>query len=473
MDKLLSNKNAVRIVALVIGILLWLVVNLEQKSFNDFSSSVDRVQRIKNVQIVPKLDGNQIHIADMSTYTVDVVVRGKDSALNKVNTEKAHIEVDLSKAGKGEHVLPLYDVGFPVDVIEIIPAQVKVVIDDLQKVEMPIEIQPVGTPAEGLKAGEVIAKPNRVHVTLPTSYADAGVRIIGKVSVDGAKETVKNQVKLQVIDKNGKELDFAISPSVVDVEVPITKPFKLVPLQVKLSGEPPAGYAISKVTQSVDKVRVFGEQSVLDALEFYEGPQVNIQGLTETKEYTLDLPLNNKISLVDPAKVTVKVEISPSITKTVDNIDIKAIGQNEAFTTKIIEPANGKISLPVEGTHDRINTIQARDVQAIVDVTNLPAGVHELRVSFTLPPFIKNIQQQETVVKVEISSKQSTDGAIEVDGNADPGGNANPGNEAGNGADGSTGNGTENGSTVGNSSGTDSSPKPSESPPGQDNKSSP
>lgn len=455
MDKLLSNKNVVRIVALLIGILLWLVVNLEQKTINDYSSTVERTQRIKNVQVVTKLDGNQIHIASISNETVDVVVRGKESALNKVNTEKAHIEVDLSKVGKGEYVLPLTDVGFPstVDVIEILPAQVKVVIDDLQKVEMPVEIETVGNPAEGLKVGEVVVKPNRVHVTLPTSLLDDGIKVKGKVTVAGAKEAVKSQVKLQVVDKYNKELDFAISPNIVDVEVPITTPFKLIPLQIKLSGEPPAGFAISKVTQSVDKVRVFGEQSVLDELEFYEGPQVNIQGLTETKEYTLELPLKNKVSLVDPAKVTVKVEIVPSVSRVLDLTNVKAIGQNEAFTTRIILPPGGKISLPLEGSPDRIAKLKSDDVQAIVDVTNLAAGVHELKVSFNLPPFIKNMQQQEIKVTVEITSKQSAGGSTEVNGSVNPDGGTSSGEGAVNGSPGDVGNGS------GTSSGTNNPEK--------------
>jgi len=467
-DNLLGNKKYVAVIALLIGILLWLGVNLQQKTFNDYSSTAERTQRIKNVQIVPKYDKNQVYIAEMSVQTVDVVVRGKDSQLNKVNTEKAHIEVDLTKVGKGEYKLPLVEVGFPVDVIEIIPSQITVVVDDLQKVEMPVEIDAVGKPAEGLKVGETVVKPNRVHVTLPTSWVDDNIKVKGKVNVEGAKENINSQVKLVAVDKNGKELDLAITPNVVDVEVAITKPFKQVPLQIKLSGEPPSGYAISKVTQSVDKVRVFGEQSILDALEFYEGPQINVQGLTETKEYTVELPIKNKISLVDPAKVTVKVEITPSITKTVDNIGIKTIGLNDGFTTKVISPADGKISLPVEGTPDRITTIQSKDVQAIIDVTNLPAGVHEVPVSFNLPPYIKNIQQQEMRVTVEIFSKQSVDGATEVGGKPDPGDKPSPDNETDH-----PNQGNGNVSPTDSNTGSVASPSPNGTPTGQGNKSSP
>ena len=61
-------------------------------------------------------------------------------------------------------------------------------------------------------------------------------------------------------------------------------------------------------------------------MEFYQGPQLNIQDLKETKEYSLDIPLRNKVTQLDPAKVTVQVEIVPSITRALENVPITIIG---------------------------------------------------------------------------------------------------------------------------------------------------
>ena len=143
---------------------------------------------------------------------------------------------------------------------------------------------------------------------------------------------------MQAFDKEGKEVTLGINPSVVDVEVPITSPFQTIPLQLKISGEPPKGFAIAMVTQTPDKVTVYGAQDVVDRLEFYQGPQLSVQDLKETKDYTLDIPLRNKVTQLDPAKVTVHVEIVPSITKAVENVPITIIGQNENYTTKVIQP---------------------------------------------------------------------------------------------------------------------------------------
>jgi len=455
-DKLLSNKNAIRVLSLLIGILLWLIVNQEQKIVIDTSTAaIEKTQTINNVKVEPKLQGNQIHIVSITPETVQVVVRGKDAALKKVNTTQAHIEVDLSKVvGKGEYVLPLTDVGFPttVDVLEIVPRQVKVVVEDLQKVELPVEIDVTGKTAEGLKTGAAIVKPNRVHVTLPTSVMDDAVTVKGVVSVEGAKETVKKQVKLKAYNKAGKELDFEITPAVVDVEVPVTSPFKQIPLQVTLKGQPAPGFAISKVTQTVEKVIVFGDQSVLDAIEFYEGPTLDITGLSETKEYTLDVPIKHKVTIVDPPKVTVRVEIVQAVSKTLDGVVITPVGQSDAFTTKVLAPDNGTVSLTVEGAPERVANLKSVDIQALVDVTNLAPNTYDLNVTYNVPPFIKVILPADLKAKVEITSKQHAGGATEVNGGAGNGGKT----EAG--AGGSAGGGQNGGGTA--SPSTSPSPSP-------------
>ena len=65
--------------------------------------------------------------------------------------------------------------------------------------------------------------------------------------MDKAQAAVTKQVRLQAFDKDGKEVTLNINPSVVDVEVPITSPFQTIPLQMKINGDPPKGFAIAMV----------------------------------------------------------------------------------------------------------------------------------------------------------------------------------------------------------------------------------
>ncbi|NOU73515.1 hypothetical protein GC098_19160 [Paenibacillus sp. LMG 31458] len=407
MDKWLRNTNVVRIVALVIGILLWVVVHMEETNLSGNSPLREREETINNVAITTKYDETHYHISSMAPANVQVIVKGKESSVKKVTTSNSYqIELDLTQVGKGDHQVTLKPVGFPSDVeVQIVPRTVHVIIEELQMKEVPVVINVKGTPAAGLKAGQPIVKPAKVYITAQTSKLEQIENVRGEVSVDKAQAAVTKQVRLQAFDKDGKEVILNINPSVVDVEVPITSPFQTIPLQMKISGEPPKGFAIAMVTQNPDKVTVYGTQDVVDRLEFYQGPQLSAQDLKETKEFALDIPLRNKVTQLDPAKVTVRVEIVPSITKALENIPITIIGQNESYDTKVTLPETAKLNITVEGAPALIDQMKVQDVQAILDVSNLPPGKHELKLTLNLPTYVKLGMPQEVKATVEISEK--------------------------------------------------------------------
>ena len=67
MDKWLRNTNVVRIVALVIGILLWVVVHMEETNLSGNSPLREREETINNVAITTKYDETSLlHLVDGS-----------------------------------------------------------------------------------------------------------------------------------------------------------------------------------------------------------------------------------------------------------------------------------------------------------------------------------------------------------------------------------------------------------------------
>jgi hypothetical protein len=61
----------------------------------------------------------------------------------------------------------------------------------------------------------------------------------------------------------------------------------------------------------------------------------------------------------------------------------------------------------LEGAPDLLGKLTLQDVQAIVDVSNLAPGKHELAINLSLPMFIKQAEQQPQTLKatVEIIAK--------------------------------------------------------------------
>jgi YbbR domain-containing protein len=179
---------------------------------------------------------------------------------------------------------------------------------------------------------------------------------------------------------------------------------------VKVIGNPANGFSIASMTQSVKRVTVFSSQATLDQMEFYEGPQVDVTDLKENKKITLDIPLKNKDIRVDPTKVEITLEIVPSITLTMNNIPLRISGENDSFVTKVILPDKPEIQAVLEGAPDLLGKLTLQDVQAIVDVSNLAPGKHELAINLSLPMFIKQAAQQPQTLKatVEITAKPNS-----------------------------------------------------------------
>ncbi|MCR8636629.1 YbbR-like domain-containing protein [Paenibacillus radicis (ex Xue et al. 2023)] len=410
MDQWLRNTNVVKVLALIIGILLWAVVHMEDSTLAGTGSNGVREEQISNVSVTPKYDSSQFYLETVEPAQVIVTITGKDAALKKaMNASNYSVELDLTNVSKGEHIVPLTAVGFPTNVtVKISPSSAKVIIDEKSNKQMPVTVNVTGIPAVGLKAGQPIVKPNKVTVTVPSANIEAVESVRADVNVEKAQSPVTNKARLIAYDKNGKAMEMvAINPAVVDVEVPITSPFTTVPLQLKLVGEPPRGYSVASLVQNTDKVTVYGPQDVLNRLEFYEGPSINLVDLKEEKEYSfnLDIPLRNKVTQLDPSKVEVKIIIVPSVTKTLEQIPLSIVGQNDGFDTKVVLPEGGKTSLTIEGASALVEKVKAADVQGILDVSNLPPGRHELPVSWNLPTFIKKAPQQDLKATVEISAR--------------------------------------------------------------------
>lgn len=418
MDQWLRNTNVVKVVALVIGILLWAVVRMDGSSIPGSTGTGIAEETIGNVAVTPKYDEDELFIENISPAQVTVTISGRSSTLKRVlNSANYSVELDLTNRGKGEHMIPLIPVGFPSSVsVKITPAYVTVIVDEKKNKSMPVTVNVTGTPGVGLKAGQPVVKPKQVTVSVPSRIYEAVETVNAEVDVDQANSPVTSQAKLVAYDNTGKAIEEAIiNPAVVEVEVPITSPFKLVPLQVKLVGEPPSGYAVSGIRQSVDKVTVFGSQEMLDKLEFYEGPQVDLSELREDKEFKLSIPHRGDVKQLEPSEVTVSISIVRSQTKALDQIPLSLIGQNDGFQTKVLLPESGHMNLTVEGAPALIEKLKPQDVQAILDVSNLPPGLHEVPVTWNLPTFVKKGPQQSFRATVEISAKEGESAAPSSD----------------------------------------------------------
>ncbi|RKP48966.1 hypothetical protein D7Z26_21670 [Cohnella endophytica] len=394
MDKWLNNPTVAKLVALAIAILMWAVVHFDpnDSSPNNVASLYD-TKVINDVIVQPYgLDERNYVLIGMDPLKVKLTVRGTKSALVSAKTSGYRLKVDLRTVGEGQHTLPLEeDLPAGITSVSMSPATVVVNIEALQIKEFEVDIKTQGNTAKGYKVGTPIIKPsNRVHVTLPKSQLAKVERVGATIKIDGEKSSIKNKsVKLAAYDKEGNPIEGAvIDPAVLEVEVPITNPFKTVPLQFKLLGHMPPGLSIASFKPDVEQVTIYGPQEALDKIEFIEA-DIQLSELKNSGKLSVPLKIVAPIIEIAPAKIEINIEVLLSTTRTLEGLPITLSGLGEGLKATITEPSTGKADISIQGAPAILDRLRPGDVDVIADLSGRGPGIYTIPLIVSLERFME------------------------------------------------------------------------------------
>ncbi|OUM95228.1 MAG: hypothetical protein A9Z00_14270 [Thermobacillus sp. ZCTH02-B1] len=405
MDKWLSHPTSLKILSVVIAILLFAVVHFDPElSPNQVASTID-TREFTAVKVGARgLDPDTQHLRSIEPSTVQMLVEGRLADLVATVPE---VWVDVTGLGEGVHELVVrYDIPGRVTLRSITPSRVKVDIVPVQTKEFEAIIRTEGTPANGYKVADPIVKPNnRVFVRMPKDQLDAVAYVGAVINVEGVESNVVEQkVRLAAYDVNGNEIEGAVlNPSVVEVEVPITKPFKKLPLEIQFTGRLPIGMSIASFKPSTDTVTVYGPQDVLDEMEFYDEVYLNLSTVQRSGTYTLNLAPTGELAQIEPKQIDVEIELEPSETITLPQIPVTMSGLSEGMKARFIVPESGTVDLNVTGAPSVLADLTAKDVQVIADLNGLPPGTHMVVLDVHLPPFVAQSFPQRLTATVQIT----------------------------------------------------------------------
>lgn len=416
MDKWLNNLNVIRIAALFLAILLWVVVHMDQQppASTQPQKAVTKMEQelFEDVQITALgLDEENAVIRSVDPGFVNVEVRGLATDLNKIRlqNQRFQVVVDVTDLGAGVHNdVPLTAVGFPSDVdVTIQPAAVNIQIEEIVRKEVSVQVEVTGKPAQGYRAGEAIVHPSRVYVVLPRDEIDVVSSVRAQVDITDANKKVSSDPQLIAFNIAGEVIEnVQITPAVVNVEIPITSPFKTIPLQLRLVGEPPDGFSIAAFKQNASEVTIYGPEEILNQYHIYQNIEVDLSLLTSSKTLTIPIPLRDNLSQVFPTEILVDVEVVPTETRLIEAVPLILTGESQEAETRIVEPEDGTIDVLVSGAPSLLKNITQDDIQAIVDVSNLPPGNHSPTIKFNLPQFIKWVEDETLNVNILIEQEK-------------------------------------------------------------------
>jgi diadenylate cyclase len=204
-----------RLLALAIAVALWYSVSLEDRE--------TLAERIVEASVSYSRPRNLVILDPVQN--VNVRLRGSSKKIRQLNPFQANVQVDLSRERPGPVSITLGpdDVQVPegFEVVSIDPNVIRVELDREVTQRIPVEVQLMGTPPQGVAFGEPEVLPNQVLVTGPQSLlSHLDALSTRPVSLTGRTRTFDDTVSVVSPDP----LVQVVQPSRVNVRVPVIPP---------------------------------------------------------------------------------------------------------------------------------------------------------------------------------------------------------------------------------------------------------
>lgn len=407
-EKWITRKNTLIFISLVLAVLLFLYVDSESTAIITDSAEVLYGQEVKVTY------NNNSYVVEGLPESVDVTLIGRkvDLYLAK-QLSSGVVTADLSGLGEGMHTIKLdYDCSITSVEYKLDPSVVNVTIypkvsqtrtatvDIINKNKLDKKLS-VGSVE--LEQTDIVIK-GAEHVLNEVSTVKALVDV-SKLVDPKIGVSVLDDVKLVAYDSEGEVIDgVEMEPSKINANITINSPSKEVPLKVIPTGTLEFGKAIDSISTDISKVTVYGDQDILDILEFVP-VEVDISNLNENKSYDVIISKPSGIKEISDTNVKVNVTLGAEISKEIPDVSIETINLDSNYKAVAVGESSSKTTVVVKGTKNVIDAIDSSLIKAQVDLNGYSEGEYEVEVKVSGEDNKATYTSKTTKIKVRISKK--------------------------------------------------------------------
>lgn len=409
MDKMMDSPWFLRITALLLAMLLFLTIKSDEENLNAATNG-NRTDIIRDVPVEVYYDDQNLVVTGVPE-TVDMTIEGPTSLVQSAKQlQDFTVFVDLRNLNMDEHNVML-QVENVADKLQVTldPSYIKVNIEEKITREMRVDAEfnerllDEDYIVTGMKTD-----PERVLITGARSVVESISFVKATVGGEqGINKTFTQEASVKVLDKDLSKLNVTIEPAQVDVTISVEEYSKEVPIALRQIGPPKEGVTINDLTPSFGYVRVFGNPSVVDALDAIK-VDVDVSKLEESKELTLKLPVPKGASRLSESQLDVMVDVTPAPVEEPDaeesaqaepeeetdakttsrefadvNVEVKGLDKKDRYS--FTQPENGQVLLTVRGEGPDIDTLSAEDFQVYVDASAAEDGENVLDITVEGP----------------------------------------------------------------------------------------
>ena len=384
-DKFLSRKSTLLIISLVLAFATFVVVDSQS------SVLIDQYAEILYDQQVTAVYNEESYVVEGLPEKVDITLIGqrRHIFLAKQSPSKG-VSVDLTGLKPGNHKVTLkYTQRISSLDYKLDPSQVTVTIYEKvsETKNLTYDILHQDDLDSKLYINNVTLDRDNVIIKGAQYKLDQVASVKALIDVNDISNAKNGDVTLKDVplvayDNEGNIVNVEIVPGTVDATINISSPNKEIPIRVIPKGSLAFGKSIKSIETSVSKVTVYGRQDAIDEIENLD-VEIDVKGLEKDKDYTITLKKPNGITDISSKTITVKVKVDNSISKEFENISIQSENLDPGYKVQALTENDRQVTVVVKGSADVINSIQASDIKAYINLKGYGVGEHEVEVKVT------------------------------------------------------------------------------------------
>lgn len=319
-EKITNSPWFLRIIALSFAVLLFAYVNNEnskQFSANNRSggATVNSSEMITDLPVIVDIDQEQYFVTGIPD-SVSILLEGSTAILlNTLTTESFDIVTpDLNELGEGTFTIELRPAGLSDELdYSLYPSEVTINIEERASDNYDVSVLfNEDSLARGYTAGKPIIDTETVLIEGSASTLEQIANVQVRLSEEeNINSDISETLPVIVTDAAGNQLDVEVTPSEVNVTIPVSSNNKDLPISLIQSGTPVEGYTydleFAEGTEAI--ANVVAEDNVLDALTELEVP-VDVSGMTETSTVEIVVPVPDDATSVLPETIEVEVVVT-------------------------------------------------------------------------------------------------------------------------------------------------------------------
>lgn len=399
MNDLFKKDITAKVISVLIAVIFWLYVS---NSSNPFTTTTFKDIPVK-IENDSYLVENGYIIKNKYKTSIDVTVRGRQEAIDKVRTSDFDASLDFSQIKsinqKTLKITGPFCTQKGVNIVSANPPGIDVQLARNTNGTFPVELKSNVTMKPGYVLINTTMTPNSQSFLAEESIIDSVDTIKANLDIKNLDRDTTQTIVCMVYNKQGNEIPSLSTGLKVSVTLEVAKE---VPVYLVTRGRLATDYV--ETLRVIDPVKILlsGPADALSKLSDIKTEQIDIDKINGNFTTTVPLVVPDGMKLVNsPKDITVNISVEKLVVRDIELLqkDISILnGINDG--TMNYEIKTEKLMIKIKGRQPDVDAVKIDDLKPAVDVFDLAEGTHNLPLNINLPSQVKLMTEGNVEIKI-------------------------------------------------------------------------